>query len=212
MLLARLLADLALKEAGSRLFPHFLAYRQCNPNIIGHINTNAEQSLHVIVRPTNLKKRLHHLLTPWMHTVFAAACGMHIDSVLIYKDGEGARVDRMPPVKPAVAHAVLTKLLHLCQEARERPLPFGPKTSAVIFSAHADKTNLAVKARKTWKRSHRAPGEGDNAAARLVWQGQDPFSDTVIDEWKQLAISVFDPLAQWFSKPTSTQMYGGIVA
>ena len=213
--LARFLAELALKEAGSQLFPHFLACRQSNPNIIGHINTNAERSLHVHVmaQRTNLKEHLHHLLTPWIHAVFATACGMHIDSLLISRDdGEGARVHRMPPVKPVVAHTVLTKLLYLCQEARERPLPFGPRTSAEIFNARPDERNLAAKARKKWEPSRHGPGEGDHAAARLVWQGQDPFSDTVIDEWRQLAISVFDPLSQWFSKPTTTQTHGGTVA
>jgi len=199
------LAERAMKEAGGPLRPHRLVYRDGSLQVAGNITVNADRSLHVLVRPTELKKGPHHRLDVWVHVIFAAACGMSGDTVVISKDGESTKVDRMRPVAPTKARSAFDHLLVLCKQARLRPLPFGPKTSWAIYDAGRRGADDINRARHAWKQQHTGPpGEGDRPSARLAWRGQDPFAEGIVDEWRRLAVEVFAPITDWFMNTVVT--------
>ena len=194
------LARLAVREAGGRLHPHRLVYREGNPQVAGNITVNADRNLHVLVMPTELKGRPHHRLDAWVRATFAAACGMNGDTLIVSKHGESTRIDRMPPMAPEQARSALDHLLVLCQQARLRPLPFGPKTSSAIFDAGRRGRDPREQAVKAWELQPTGlPGEGDSASARLAWRGQDPFAEGIFEEWRRHAAAVFEPVADWFA-------------
>jgi exonuclease V gamma subunit len=125
---------------------------------------------------------------------------MNGDTLIVSKHGESTRIDRMPPMAPAQARSELDHLLVLCQQARLRPLPFGPKTSSAIFDAGRRGRDPREQAVKAWEQQPTGlPGEGDSASARLAWRGQDPFAEGIFDEWRRLAAAVFEPVADWFA-------------
>ena len=97
---AESLAHRALQEAGGRLQPQRLVYREGSPQVAGNISVTPDRRLHVLVRPTELKATPHHRLDVWVRATFAAACGMRSDTLVVSTDGERARVDRRPPMAP----------------------------------------------------------------------------------------------------------------
>ena len=201
---AESLARHALHEAGGRLQPQRLVYRDGCPPVAGNIAVTPDHRLHVLVRPAELKAGAHHRLDVWVRATFAAACGMRGDTVVVSKDGERARVDRWPPIAPDQARAALDHLLHLCAHARRYPLPFGPKTSFAVFAAGQRGVNETDKAMKAWQQQPQGPpGEGDSASARLTWRDRDPFAEEIFDEWRRVAAAVFGPVEAWFA-PTAT--------
>ena len=203
------LARLAVREAGGRLQPQRLVYRDGSPQVAGNIIVNAEGSLQVLVMPTELKGRPHHRLDAWVRATFAAACGMRGDTLVVSKDGERAKVDRMPPMATDQARAALDSLLHLCRQARMRPLPFGPKTSFAIFDAGRRGVDEADRALKAWQQQPKGPpGEGDSASAQLAWRDRNPFAEGIFDEWRRLAAEVFVPVEDWFASSASTATAG----
>ncbi len=203
------LARRAVREAGGRLHPHRLVYREGSPQVAGNITVNADRSLHVLVMPTELKGRPHHRLDAWVRATFAAACGMNGDTLVLSQNEDSTRVERMPPVAPEQARSALDHLLILCQQARLRPLPFGPKTSWAIFDAGLRGSDDTDGARKAWEQQPKGtPGEGDCASARLAWRGQDPFAEGILDEWRRLATAVFEPMANWFANTVITAKSG----
>ena len=206
---ATALARLAVREAGGRLEPHRLVYREGRPQIAGNITVNAEGSLHVLVMPTELKGRPHHRLDVWVRATFAAACGMRGDTLVVSRDGERARLDRRPPMALEQARAALDNLLHLCQQARRHPLAFGPKTSFAVFDAGRCGADDTAKALHAWQQQPKGPpGEGDGASAQLAWRDRDPFAGDTMDEWRRLAAEVFGPVGDWFAQTATVSRYG----
>ena len=197
---AESLARRALHEAGGRLQPQRLVYRDgCLP-VAGNIAVTPDRRLHVLVRPTELKAAAHHRLDVWVRATFAAACGMRGDTVVVSRDGERTRVDQRPAMAPDQARAALDHLLHLCAHARRYPLPFGPKTSFAVFAAGQRGVNETDRAMHAWHQQHQGPpGEGDSASARLTWRDRDPFAEEIFDEWRRLAAAVFGPVEAWFA-------------
>ena len=206
---AESLARRALQEAGGRLQPQRLVYRDGCPPVAGNIAVTPDRRLHVLVKPAELKATPHHRLDVWVRATFAAACGMRGDTVVVSKDGERARVDRWPPIAPDQARAALDHLLHLCAHAQRLPLPFGPKTSFAVFDAgqrHVDETDRAMKA---WhQQPHGPPGEGDSASAQLTWRDRDPFAAEIFDEWRRVATAVFGPAESWFATTATSSRHG----
>ena len=201
---AESLARRALHEAGGRLQPERLVYRDGCPPAAGNIAVTPDRRLHVLVRPTELKAAAHHRLDVWVRATFAAACGMRGDTVVVSRDGERTRVDRRPAMAPEQARAALDHLLHLCAHARRYPLPFGPKTSFAVFAAGQRGGNETDKAMQAWHQQPQGPpGEGDSASARLTWRDRDPFAEEIFDEWRRVAAAVFGPVEAWFA-PTAT--------
>ena len=197
---AESLARRALHEAGGRLQPQRLVYRDGCPPVAGNIAVTPDHRLHVLVKPAELKATPHHRLDVWVRATFAAACGMRGDTVVVSKDGERARVDRWPPIAPNQARAALDHLLHLCTHARRHPLPFGPKTSFAVFAAGQRGVNETDRAMKAWHQQPQGPpGEGDSASAQLTWRDRDPFAEEIFDEWRRVAAAVFGPVEAWFS-------------
>ena len=194
------LARRAIQEAGGRLQPQRLVYREGCLQVAGNISITPDHRLHVLVRPTELKTAPHHRLDVWVRATFAAACGMRGDTLVVSKDGERARVDRRPPMAPDQARAALDHLLYLCGQARRHPLPFGPKTSFAVFDAGRRGGNEADRAMQAWHpEPPRPPGEGDRASAQLTWRDRDPFAEETFDEWRRLAADVFGPVEAWFA-------------
>jgi exodeoxyribonuclease V gamma subunit len=203
------LARLAMQEAGGRLQPHRLVYREGSPQVAGNITVNAKGNLHMLIMPTDLKRKPHHRLDAWVRATFAAACGMSGDTIVVSKDREIPRFDRMPPIAPEQARAALDSLLHICRQARLRPVPFGPKTSFAIFDAGQHGADEADRALKAWKQQPKGPpGEGDGASAQLAWRDQDPFAGGTMDKWRRLAAEVFGPVEEWFANTASTSRGG----
>ena len=203
------LARLAVRQAGGRLQPQRLVYREGSPQVAGNITVNAEGSLQVLVMPTELKGRPHHRLDAWVRATFAAACGIRGDTLVVSKDGERARVDRMPPMAQRQARAALDSLLQLCRQARMRPLPFGPKTSFAILDAGRRGVDETDRALKAWEQQPKGPpGEGDSASAQLAWRDLDPFAEGNFDEWRRLATEVFVPVEDWFANTAPTAKAG----
>ena len=197
---AESLARHALHEAGGRLQPQRLVYRDGCPPVAGNIAVTPDRRLHVLVRPTELKAAAHHRLDVWVRATFAAACGMRGDTVVVSREGERTRVDRRPALAPDQARAALDHLLHLCAHARRYPLPFGPKTSFAVFAAGQRGVNETDKAMKAWHQQPQGPpGEGDRASARLTWRDRDPFVEEIFDEWRRVAAAVFGPVEAWFA-------------
>ena len=197
---AESLARHALHEAGGRLQPQRLVYRDGCPPVAGNIAVTPDRRLHVLVRPTELKAAAHHRLDVWVRATFAAACGMRGDTVVVSREGERTRVDRRPALAPDQARAALDHLLHLCAHARRYPLPFGPKTSFAVFAAGQRGVNEPDKAMKAWHQQPQGPpGEGDSASARLTWRDRDPFAEEIFDEWRRVAAAVFGPVEAWFA-------------
>ena len=197
---AESLARRALHEAGGRLQPQRLVYRDGCPLVAGNIAVTPDRRLHVLVRPTELKAAAHHRLDVWVRATFAAACGMRGDTVVVSRDGERTRVDQRPAMASDQARAALDHLLHLCAHARRYPLPFGPKTSFAVFAAGQRGVNETDRAMQAWHQQHQGPpGEGDSASARLTWRDRDPFAEEIFDEWRRLAAAVFGPVEAWFA-------------
>ena len=197
---AESLARRALHEAGGRLQPQRLVYRDGCPPVAGNIAITPDRRLHVLVRPTELKAAAHHRLDVWVRATFAAACGMRGDTVVVSRDGERTRVDQRPAMASDQARAALDHLLHLCAHARRYPLPFGPKTSFAVFAAGQRGVNETDRAMQAWHQQHQGPpGEGDSASARLTWRDRDPFAEEIFDEWRRLAAAVFGPVEAWFA-------------
>ena len=204
------LARRALEAAGGRLEPRRLVYRDGSPQVAGNIHVTPGRRVHVLVRPTRLKKAPHHRLDVWARATFAAACGMSGGTLLISKEGVRARVERAPPVAPYLARAQLDRLLELCEEARRRPLPFGPKTSSAIFAAGQRGHDEREKARGAWGPQYGgAPGEGEGPSAELAWRDRDPFAEETFDEWRRLAAEVFKPVEAWFGTLVEGVASGG---
>jgi exodeoxyribonuclease V gamma subunit len=194
------LAQLAVRQAGGQLQPQRLVYREGSPQVAGNITVNAEGSLQVMVMPTELKGQPHHRLDAWARATFAAACGMRGDTLVVFKDGKRATFNRMPAMAQQQARATLDNLLHLCHQARLRPLPFRPKTSFAIFDAAEHGADETASALKAWGQQRtRPPGEGDTASAQLTWRDRDPFAEDIFEEWRRLAAEVFDPVEAWFA-------------
>ncbi len=197
---AESLARRALHEAGGRLQPQRLVYRDGCPPVAGNIAVTPDRRLHVLVRPTELKAAAHHRLDVWVRATFAAACGMRGDTVVVSRNGERTRVDQRPAMASDQARAALDHLLHLCAHARRYPLPFGPKTSFAVFAAGQRGVNETDRAMQAWYQQHQGPpGEGDSASARLTWRDRDPFAEEIFDEWRRLAAAVFGPVEAWFA-------------
>ena len=197
---AESLARRALHEAGGRLQPQRLVYRDGCPPVAGNIAVTPDRRLHVLVRPTELKAAAHHRLDVWVRATFAAACGMRGDTVVVSRDGERTRVDQRPAMASDQARAALDHLLHLCAHARRYPLPFGPKTSFAVFAAGQRGVNETDRAMQAWHQQHQGPpGEGDSTSARLTWRDRDPFAEEIFDEWRRLAAAVFGPVEAWFA-------------
>ena len=197
---AESLARRALQEAGGRLQPQRLVYRDGCAQVAGNIAVTPDRRLHVLVRPTELKAASHHRLDVWVRATFAAACGMRGDTVVVSKDGERTRVDRRPAMAPDQARAALDHLLHLCAHARRHPLPFGPKTSFAVFDAGQRGGNETDRAMQAWhQQPHGPPGEGDSASAQLTWRDRNPFAEETFDEWRRVAAAVFGPVEAWFA-------------
>ena len=193
------LARRALEAAGGRIEPRRLVYRDGSPQVAGNVAATPDDRLHVLVRPTRLKNAPHHRLDVWARATFAAACGMSGGTLLISKEGLRARVERAPPVAPHLARAQLDRLLELCEEARRRPLPFGPKTSSAIFAAGQRGKDGKENARAAWgPQFWGAPGEGESPSAELAWRDRDPFEEETFEEWRRLAAQVFEPVEAWF--------------
>ena len=202
---ARSLAERALEETGGTLQPCRLVYRDGRPQVAGNITVNADHSLQVLVRPTELKAKPHHRLDVWVRAAFAAACGMDCDTLLVSRDGGRATLRQVPAMAPAQARAAIDALLLLCEQARLRPLPFGPKTSHAIFDAGRRDRAEREAAVKAWEQQPKGlPGEGDSASAQLAWRDQDPFAEGTFDEWRRLAAEVFEPVDHWFANTTAT--------
>ena len=210
---AALVARRALKEAGGRLQPQRLVYRDGCPQVAGNISVTPDHRLHVLARPCALKAAPHHRLDVWARATFAAACGMRGDTVAVSMDGDGTRIDRWPPMAPDEARAALGHLLHLCQRARRRPLPFSPKTSFAVFDAGRRDLNETDKAMKAWQRQHRGPpGDGDSASAQLTWRDRNPFAEEIFDGWRRVATEVFGLVEAWFANtasPSRNEAEGG---
>ena len=197
---AESLARRALHEAGGRLQPQRLVYRDGCPPVAGNIAVTLDRRLHVLVRPTELKAAAHHRLDVWVRATFAAACGMRGDTVVVSREGERTRVDRRPAMDPDQARAALDHLLDLCAHARRYPLPFGPKTSFAVFAAGQRGGNETDRAMHAWHEQPQGPpGEGDSASARLTWRDRDPFAEEIFDEWRRVAAAVFGPVETWFA-------------
>ncbi|MEE2791304.1 MAG: hypothetical protein VX453_06710, partial [Acidobacteriota bacterium] len=193
------MAHFAEKEAGG-FHPHRLVYRDGHQQIAGTINLNGSGNLNVVIVAADLKNGPHHRLSAWVHAMFAAACGMKIDTLIVSRKDTGVKADRMPPMTQSLAKSRLHELLALFKQARLHPLPFAPKTSAAIFAATEDGTDEATAARKVWEEKFSGPpGDGQSASARLTWRGQDPFGEGTLDEWCRLAELVFRPMRDWFA-------------
>jgi exodeoxyribonuclease V gamma subunit len=202
---AKELARRAILAAGGRLRPHRLVYRAGHPQVAGNITVSPDRSLHVLVRPTILKDRPHHRLDVWLRAIFASACGLTADTLIVSRDGDVAKVDRLPPIDPAQARTGLDALLRLCEEARRRPLPFAPQTSEAIAAAARKGGDEAAAARKVWIQHYDGPpGDGERASAKLAWRNLDPFADDTIDEWRRLAADIFGPVDAWFARSAGT--------
>ena len=133
---------------------------------------------------------------------------MTADTLIVSRDGDRAKVDHLPPIDPADARESLDALLRLCEQARRRPLPFGPKTSSAIFNAGRKGAGVDAEiaaARKAWTTQFDGPpGEGETASAQLAWRDRDPFAADTFDEWRQLAEEVFGPVEAWFARSADT--------
>ena len=206
---ARSLARHALEEAGGTLQPCRLIYREGRPQVAGNITVSADGSVHVLVKPTELKSKPHHRLDVWVRAAFAAACDMSCDALLVSRDGGRATLRRLPAIAPTQARAALDNLLRLCEQARRHPLPFGPKTSFAVFDAGRRGADETVAALKAWTQQPKGPpGEGDSDAARLAWRGQDPFAEATFEEWRRLATAVYTPVEDWFANTTAAAKTG----
>ena len=205
---AESLARRALHEAGGRLQPQRLVYRDGCPPVAGNIAVTPDRRLHVLVKPAELKATPHHRLDVWVRATFAAACGMRGDTVVVSKDGQRARVDRWPPIAPDQARAALDHLLHLCAHAQRHPLLFGPKTSFAVFDAGQRQVNETDRAMQAWHQQPQGPpGEGDSASAQLTWRDRNPFAAEIFDEWRRVAAAVFGPVESWFATTATSSRH-----
>ena len=205
---AESLARRALHEAGGRLQPQRLVYRDGCPPVAGNIAVTPDRRLHVLVKPAELKATPHHRLDVWVRATFAAACDMRGDTVVVSKDGQRARVDRWPPIAPDQARAELDHLLHLCAHAQRHPLLFGPKTSFAVFDAGQRQVNETDRAMQAWHQQPQGPpGEGDSASAQLTWRDRDPFAAEIFDEWRRVAAAVFGPVEAWFATTATSSRH-----
>ena len=203
---ARAIAIKALEDNGGSIQPLRLIYQQGNRQLSGNITVNRAASRQILTIPADLQKQLPHRFPAWVRANFIAACGRTLVTQLISKDGEDVRNDLLPPIPVQQARAAIDHLMELYQEARFRPLPFGPRTSSAIFEAVRKGQDPQEAARVEWDGNHFGlPGESDKASAQLSWRGQDPFTGPVLEEWHQLARAVFEPLIDWFNsaQPTS---------
>ena len=205
---AESLARRALHEAGGRLQPLRLVYRDGCPPVAGNIAVTRDRRLHVLVKPAELKATPHHRLDVWVRATFAAACDMRGDTVVVSKDGQRARVDRWPPIAPDQARAALDHLLHLCAHAQRHPLLFGPKTSFAVFDAGQRQVNETDRAMQAWHQQPQGPpGEGDSASAQLTWRDRNPFAAEIFDEWRRVAAAVFGPVESWFATTATSSRH-----
>jgi hypothetical protein len=77
---------------------------------------------------------------------------------------------------------------------------FKPATSAAIFKASGGGDDLRWRASTEWETQYNGmPGDGDGAAAKLSWRGQDPFAEPRLDEWRELAVTIFELVDNWFA-------------
>lgn len=198
MELGRTMVDDARQAANGALVPHSLAYRLCDPSVVGTVYLNEAQSVHVIVVPGDLQTRPKYRLEAWVTATFAFAVGLDVATVVVSRQGSASRVDRMPAIGEATAQSSLDRLLELWHRAGCGLIPFKPNTSAAIFKASCRGDDLREKAQGEWeKKWNGIPGDGDDDSAKLVWRGQDPFSGPLMEEWQGLASDVFGRVEKW---------------
>ena len=199
--LGRAMAELARQTANGTLVPHYLACRQTTPAVVGPVYVNGAQSVHVVIIPGDLKNGAHHRLEAWIRATFASAAGLDIETVVVSRRGNVSQIDRMPAIGEAMALDSLDRLLQLWHQAGCGLVPFKPATSAAIFKASGGGDDLRRRARAAWETQYNGiPGDGDDATAQLSWRGQDPFAPPLLDEWRDLAVVVFEQVEHWFAK------------
>lgn len=138
-------------------------------------------------------------LAPWIHAVFAAACGESCPSDLF--DPSNAEVPReLPAIAPEDAKTILASLVGGFIEGRNRPLRYAPSTSNVLAKAMEQETeeDPLSKAADEWGKEgggFGAPGEGTTPAALWAWRDRDPFADP--DAWHDWAERIAMPLRTW---------------
>ena len=153
----------------------------------------------MLIIPGDLKNRAHHRLEAWIHATFAAAAGLDIETVVVSRRGDASQIDRMPAIGEAMALDSLDRLLQLWHQMGCGLVPFKPATSAAIFKASGGGDDLRRRARAAWETQYNGiPGDGDDATAQLSWRGQDPFAPPLLDEWRDLAVVVFEQVEHWF--------------
>jgi exodeoxyribonuclease V gamma subunit len=205
--LGRTMAELARQSANGTLSPQYLSCRQTTPAVVGSVYVNEAQSVHVIIVPGDLQSGSGHRLEAWMRAIFASAAGLDIETVVVSRRKETSRIDRMPAIGEAVARTSLGNLLQLWRQAGRGLIPFKPATSAAIFKAVGHGDDLRRRGREAWVESYNGiPGDGDGAAAKLAWRGQDPFDPEVLDDWRGLAVLVFEQVENWFASATAEEV------
>ncbi|HSO62606.1 MAG TPA: exodeoxyribonuclease V subunit gamma [Desulfobacterales bacterium] len=94
----------------------------------------------------------------------------------------------------AGAAPILETLLDVYRRGLLEPLPFFPESSRAFFEKIAEQANAEPQAlaaaRRHWFGSDYAPGECDNPYHRLCFGDSDPLAD----DFKRLAVAVFQPL------------------
>jgi exodeoxyribonuclease V gamma subunit len=130
-------------------------------------------------------------LTIWLqHLLLCLAAPRVTDrrSLLIGK----SQVWALGPV--AGAGQVLEALLDVYRRGLLEPLPFFPESSRAFFEKLADRAGdeqqALAAARRHWHGSDYAPGESENLYHRLCFGDSEPLED----DFKRLAVAVFQPL------------------
>jgi len=205
MELGRAMVDDARQETSGSLVPHSLVYRLSAPSVVGTIYLNEAQSVHVILVPGDLKKAKYRLQA-WVTATFASAVGVDVGTVVVSTQDRTSHVDRMPAIDAVTARSSLDRLLELWHEAGCSLIPFKPATSEAIFKASSRGDDLREKAEREWNEKWGGiPGDGGDDSAKLVWRGQDQFSEPLLDEWQGLAVDVFARVEKWYAGRNETQ-------
>jgi len=198
--LGRTMADLANESANGKLSSQYLVCRRTTPTVVGPVYVNEAESVHVVIMPSDLRNRAPRRLEAWIRATFAAASGLDSETVLVSRRGDVCHIDRMPAIGEAMALESLDRLLRLWHHAGSGLVPFKPATSAAIFKAWGGGDDLRWRASTEWETQYNGmPGDGDGAAAKLCWRGQDPFAAPRLDEWRELAVTIFELVDHWFA-------------
>ncbi len=150
------------------------------------------------VADKNGQPRGDKLIAMWLRQLAAAAAGMPVTGMLVARDA----IVTMQPLARDAALAVLADLVAIWRDGMNRPLPTACKT-ALALARDAD----PHAARAVYDGGFELSGESEDLCLARLWPDFAALSGE--EEWADVALALYGPLADWLKQSITLAMIHG---